>query len=350
MAINNTVKQPNPSAKPKRFLRVTFGILFIIILITALIFFAFPASAQSELDKMLAGPDNEIDLARAALLVAQEVYPNIDIDSYIKRIDGMADKVRYIIMAGRGNAFDPDYRIRAINTLFFYEEKYEYDTADFFGRQVSNCFLNGIMDTKKGACFTMPLLYLCLTDRLGFPIYGVNIPDHFTIRYDDGKYRTNIETTCKGGVAGDDAYIDICYITDKEIKSGAFLRNLSKKEVVSNMIESRGNYYLRAEDYERAIRDLEKVVKINPTNAEAFLNLSNIYKNHKKDLKISDQYFAKAQSLGYNFGRRKTDYDLKYIESVIQIAKEQGIDTKEIEAARDKEAKRLAELKRRTGR
>ncbi|MBI4712803.1 MAG: hypothetical protein HY762_05835 [Planctomycetes bacterium] len=178
-------------------------------------------------DKPVHQPDDQIDLTRAALVIAKEVFPDINIDSYIHRIDLMVHEIKLLMLRCGGDVNDPEYRIRCINTYLFRTSKISYDHADFFGRTPSNCFLNGIMDTGKGACFTMPLLYLCLAQRLDFPIYGVNVPQHFILRYDDGNYRSNIEVTGQGGMTPDEGYIEDFKILTAELTAGVFMKNLS---------------------------------------------------------------------------------------------------------------------------
>lgn len=333
-------KQPDKVRTPLKYKCLIIGLIFLTIIAFLVLFQSQPFS----LDKILNQPDSEIDIAQAALVVAQEVFPNIDIDLYLRRIDQMVYEIRLLMLKGGGDANDPEYRVRAINTYLFYIQKISYDNADFFGRNSSNCFLNGIMDTKKGACFTMPLLYLCLAQRLKMPIYGVNVPQHFILRYDDGNYRSNIEVTCTGAMAPDDVYIEDFQILTGELKSGVFLRNLSNKQVISNMIEARGNYYTRIKDYDKAIRDLEKAVELNPTNVEVFRSLSKMYRYQKKDEQARKRCMIKCKELGYNFDRKTNEEDLIYINHMIKTAKLQGVDTAELETLRDKESARQQEL------
>ncbi|MCK5578761.1 MAG: tetratricopeptide repeat protein [Planctomycetes bacterium] len=322
-----------------------FIILTIFLVAITIPFFSMPRS--SKLDEILSRLDRETDIARTALVVAKEVFPEINVDSYLAELDIMAREARVLMFQGGGNMNDPEYQIRGLNTYFFYYKKYEYDHEDFFGRKATNCFLSGIMDTKKGACFTMPLLYLCLADRLGIPIHGVNIPHHFILRYDDGSYRSNIEITCEGAMAPDYVYVEDFKILEKELQAGVFLKNLSKKQIISNIYEARGSYYERSKNYDKAIRDFEKTVELNPTNSEAWHNLAILYWNHKKDKEARDRCRAKYKELGLNFARKGETQDLEYIESFIRIAKREGKDTAELEALRDKELVRQNKLARR---
>ena len=46
--------------------------------------------ARQAFTNLIAGDEASIDLARAALLIAAEEYPSLDIDQYLTRLDTLA--------------------------------------------------------------------------------------------------------------------------------------------------------------------------------------------------------------------------------------------------------------------
>ena len=59
----------------------------------------------------------------------------------------------------------------------------------------SDLFLVGVMDIRQGTCGSMPLLYITLGWRLGWPLSLACVGSHCICRYDDGKKIINIEAT-----------------------------------------------------------------------------------------------------------------------------------------------------------
>jgi hypothetical protein len=51
-------------------------------------------SSRREFARELEHPDEELNLARAALLVAREEYPQLPIDRYLMRLDVLAEETR----------------------------------------------------------------------------------------------------------------------------------------------------------------------------------------------------------------------------------------------------------------
>src|SRR5690242_10377694 len=72
--------------------------------------------------------DWQIDLARAALLIAHEEYPGLDVAAYLARLDTLAGRVRArlappgVSADGLSAARDAAAMIAALNAVLFEEE------------------------------------------------------------------------------------------------------------------------------------------------------------------------------------------------------------------------------------
>ena len=116
------------------------------------------SAIAGEIDKLLALPEDKIDIGIVALTLAKEFYPNLDVAAYSSKIDILAEKVRWL---ARGTQ-DPEQRVRVLNTVLFRQEGFRYDRRPFSRSKQDYYFLNGILDTKQGLCYTMPLLCIAV--------------------------------------------------------------------------------------------------------------------------------------------------------------------------------------------
>ena len=228
-------------------------------------------------------PESEIELGLACLVLAKEVYPQIDVEKYLRMIDIM---VYNISMIAKG-CEDPEARIGAINTFLYKDgrwndfQKFEYDLSDLPAVEKKNNFINGYLDSKTGSCITMPMLYAILGQRLNYPIYIVDTPKHFFCRYvDDNFEENNIETTVNGGFTNDFEYIENAGINSQSIKNGVYMRTLTNKEYLSRLICINARYYFEYGKIDKAIKYLELAIKIDETNAGVFWNYAVV--THKK--------------------------------------------------------------------
>ena len=96
----------------------------------------------------------ELDLAEAALLIAQEEQPDLDVAHYLKRLDQLADAVAR--QAARGPT--PQDRIQALNTHLFFEEGLRGNAGEYYDPR--NSFLNEVLERKTGIPITLSVLYM----------------------------------------------------------------------------------------------------------------------------------------------------------------------------------------------
>jgi regulator of sirC expression with transglutaminase-like and TPR domain len=226
---------------------------------------------------------NKIDVARVNLLVARELFPDLDAGAYCAALDRLAEDARRFAALGGGDRNDPDYCIRALNTALYRHQGFRYaelggaKDAAAFHRDPRNLFLNGVLDRKQGTCISMPVLYIAVADRLGYPVRGVNANDHFFCRWDDGRAVSNIEATSEGGWSADEDYIRDMKVTPGQIRSGAAMRSLTRRELIGNFFFARAAHYAVTGRPIAAERDLLKVIACNPRDADGYANLAQMY-------------------------------------------------------------------------
>ena len=320
-----------------------------------------PAKPWSELDpgtdyakvpKSLAEiPEEKLDIARAALTLEREIWPDLDIEEYSQKIDLMVSQIAALT---RGST-NPEIRIGTLNTYLFKMRGFHYNGDDPLGEKTETRTLRGILDTKAGNCFSMPLLYLSLAQRLGYPVKGTNTPRHSLLRYDDPNYKSqNIEVTAFGQASPDEVYINDMKISEKAIKRGLYLRTLTNKEYLALLIAHAGVYWenhnwkklksneklknvLRALQYLAVAENLDqKNDMIVVSTAYAYRKLEHFEIEVGRKLAERDEmfrhaikqhgqtsnlYFARANWLGVNPHDFSDEHEKEYLAEVTKINK-----------------------------
>jgi hypothetical protein len=226
----------------------------------------FPPSTESELEleRMLRGKDEDIDLALANWLVAADVpqFRDMTRQKYFVQLDDMVAQVRQDmermkkVAESRGKGpNDPNtlcgiFCNAIIKLQFAYAEELRQETltpALMKGlySDADNIFLAGLFRTHRGSCVSMPLIYIVIGRRLGLPVHLVAIGRHYFIRWEEPRYRMNIESTIVDRVSvtpDDSVYLDIEGMTRKQV-IGSDLRNLTSREVMGNLFFARSAYW-----------------------------------------------------------------------------------------------------------
>ncbi len=228
--------------------------------------------------------DDEIDLAKAVLIISQRWNQDVDIEEYTDRLDDMAFEIRERL---RKRKLKANHKaIPVINEYLFKELRFK---AVKEAVDPKDLFLHSVLDRKRGYCLSLSVLYLSIGERLGMPLYGVVVPGHFFVRYDDGRTRFNIETTSNGGTGTDKHYIKKFEVPEGDDYS-IYMENLDKRQTLACFFNNLGNTYSDSGDLDSALTALERAVEINPSLAESRVNLGNIYLRKEWVKDAIDQY------------------------------------------------------------
>src|SRR5262249_36418083 len=120
--------------------------------------------------------ESELDLARAALLIAEPEYPGLDVPHYIQLLDRLGMRARRRL---DGVALGPPTAERLLAFLYG-EVGFSGNTNDYYDPR--NCFLNEVLDRRTGIPITLALVFVEVAMRAGVLAQGVSFPGHFLVR------------------------------------------------------------------------------------------------------------------------------------------------------------------------
>jgi regulator of sirC expression with transglutaminase-like and TPR domain len=124
---------------------------------------------------LVARPESELDLARAALLIAEPEYPGLDVAGYVEELDRL------------GAAASARVRAAATQAPLAVVIRYLYEEVGFHGNALDyydprNSFLNEVLDRRTGIPITLALVLTEVCRRAGIKARGVSFPGHFLVR------------------------------------------------------------------------------------------------------------------------------------------------------------------------
>jgi regulator of sirC expression with transglutaminase-like and TPR domain len=119
------------------------------------------------------------DLFYGAFLVAKYQYPELNYEELNDKIN----RLRRDVWLELNDHLTSLEKVRIMNHILFDVHKYVRNSANFFAPQ--NSYINEVIDTKKGNPISLSIIYSVVAQRLGLPIYGVNLPKNFILCYLD---------------------------------------------------------------------------------------------------------------------------------------------------------------------
>ena len=170
-----------------------------------------------------------------------------------------------------------------INIMLFRELHFAVDLSKLWEVQTESLLFHRVIETRRGNCLSLSLLYLALGQRLNLPLQAVLAPGHVYLRYDDGQTRFNIETTTRGTISPVPAEI-------KEPPASPKDKVITKKELVSIFLSELGNQYKIKGQYKTSIELFKLALSIRSQDPWAITNLGNVYERSGRILDAIAQY------------------------------------------------------------
>jgi hypothetical protein len=131
-------------------------------------------------------------------------------------------------------------------------------------------FLHGLLgDRRMGTCVSLPVLYVAVARRLGYPVKLVSAKSHLFVRW-EGKERINIE----GAGQGINSFPDGHYRTwpmpigDAEMKACRYLQSMTPAQELAVFLATRGQCLMSAEKVGEARRVFAKAGELVPGSPE----------------------------------------------------------------------------------
>jgi len=253
------------------------------------------------IEQVLRLREDEVDLATAALIVSERWSDMVYGRRYLSTLDDMALEIRERLRHAR---LEMTYKAIPVINAYLFDELGFKSTSE--ASDPNDLFLHTVLDKKSGYCLSLSILYLSLAERLGLPLYGVVVPGHFFVRYDDSRgVQFNIETTSKGGSAPDEHYIEKFKVPVGS--NSIYMKNLNKIQTLGCFFNNLGNSYDDIGNIDSALLALETAVEINPTLSEARSNLGNIYLTKGQVTNAINQY---REAIKINPNEAKTHNNL----------------------------------------
>lgn len=135
-------------------------------------------SAPSALDYfgMLVADDKSFPLLEAAVSIAQDEEPRLDVQGVLSRVDEVAEKLRRRLPTD----LPALQRLRAVTSYFFQELGFSGNVNDYYDR--GNSLVPRVLESRRGIPISLAVLFMEIARQVDLNALGVSFPGHFLIK------------------------------------------------------------------------------------------------------------------------------------------------------------------------
>ena len=226
--------------------------------------------------EIVAGPEEEIDLAEAALLVAAPEYPGLDVLAYRKRLQDLGIELKRRL---RGD-ISPADSIVALNRYLFEELGFCGNTQDYYDPR--NSFLNEVLDRRLGIPITLSIVYVEVGRCLGLALHGVSFPGHFLVKCAVRDGVVVIDPYERGASLG----LEDLQRRLRALRGGSapppevarhMLAAAGRKDILARMLRNLKSIYLERRDPARALAAADRIIALEPAAADEYRDRAALY-------------------------------------------------------------------------
>ncbi len=207
------------------------------------------------------------DLLEGSFIVAKYQYPDLGFYELTQEVD----KLRHDIWLELNDNLTALEKVRVINHILFDIHKFTGNNSNYYSPQ--NSFINQVLQSKKGNPISLSIIYAVVAQKLGLPIYGVNLPKNFILAYKDEYHQLfpsgdevlfYINPFNKGAVLGKKE-IDTFLKQQNLNQDESFYKPCSNIEILQRVILNLIYSYEKL-GYETKVKDLNSMLKVIKMN------------------------------------------------------------------------------------
>ena len=205
-------------------------------------------------------PDREIDLGRAALVLARVEYAGLDIGAYLGRLGELAAEAE----AGCRKCTDLNL-LHRVREYLFAEQGFTGNRADYGDPR--NSFLNDVLDRRLGIPITLSLLLIEVGRQLGLAIEGIGLPGHFVTGVRLGGEQILLDPFNGGALLTPDLCADLVAraVGRRVSLTEADFAPVTKRQLLGRMLRNLKGIYWQREEWEKAVEIVNRLLVLEPT-------------------------------------------------------------------------------------
>jgi regulator of sirC expression with transglutaminase-like and TPR domain len=229
----------------------------------------FEAPTALQYFASLVADDASLSVVEAAASIAQDEFPQLDIQAVLAEVDALANTLKRRFPADASST----QKLRGLNQYFFQELGFAGNVNNYYDRQ--NSYLHSVLNTRRGIPITLALIYIELASQIGLTARGVSFPGHFLIklRLQTGTQQGEVVLDPFTGHSLSHAQLDeqlepykrqMGLMDEFDTPLDLFLQAATSREVVARMLRNLKEIHRSARDVLRLLQVLHRLVVLLP--------------------------------------------------------------------------------------
>jgi len=209
--------------------------------------------------------DTDFPLLEAAISLAQDEYPDLDVQQVLGEVDQLLARLKLRLPSDAG----PLQKLRAVNQFFFRDLSFAGNVNHYY--DPDNSYVNVILHTRRAIPISLAVLWLELAQGLGLAARGVGFPGHFMLKVNlpDGQV---VIDPLDGQSLSREALAERLepfrhrsgLLDEFEVPLGLYLQGAPPRDIISRMLRNLKEIHTSQQDWPRLIAVQDRLIVLLP--------------------------------------------------------------------------------------
>ena len=210
--------------------------------------------------------DDEFPLLEAAISLAQDEYPEFDVQKVLGEVDQLLARVKHRLSQDASAL----QKLRVLNQFFFNDLHFGGNINDYY--DPDNSYLNVVLQTRRGIPISLAVLWLELAGGVGLNVCGVAFPGHFMVKVNLPKGQVVIDPFTGQSLSRDNLLERLGPYKqqgsnlheDFEMPMGLYLQSTPSREIIGRMLRNLKEIHRLQKDWPRLIAVEDRLIVLHP--------------------------------------------------------------------------------------
>ena len=209
--------------------------------------------------------DDDFALFEAAVCLAQDEYPDLDVQSVLGDMDLLLARIKRRLAPDAG----PVQKLRILNLFFFQDLDFGGNVNDFY--DPDNSFIHVLLRTRRGIPISLAVLWMELAQGLGLSVRGVGFPGYFMVKVHLPMGQAVIDPLSGKSLSREQLSEQLepfrrrnGLLDESEVPLGLYLQAAPSREIIARMLRNLKEIFTTQMDWERLLAVQERLVILLP--------------------------------------------------------------------------------------
>jgi regulator of sirC expression with transglutaminase-like and TPR domain len=233
---------------------------------------SFTAPTSLEYFRSLVQSDAQFPLLEAAISLAQDAYPRLDVQQVLGEVDQLLARLKRRIA--------PDapamHRLRMLNQYFYRDLNFGGNVNDYY--DPDNSYVSVVLHSRRGIPISLAVLWLELAQGLGLAARGIGFPAHFLVKVNLPHGQVVIDPFTGQSLSREELSARLEPFLEshgqpgapEDIPLGRYLQVAPPREIIARMLRNLKEIHRNQADWQRLVAVQDRLLILLPQAWEEY--------------------------------------------------------------------------------